>query len=68
MFATADAAAALTVVVSRARLEGVVPRDPESVKLLADEAEDLALSWGKPAGLMAYTCVDSIIFVFFSRC
>ncbi|CAM9859178.1 unnamed protein product [Pylaiella littoralis] len=51
----------------RTRLEGVVPRDPESVKLLADEAEDLALSWGKPAGLLAYTSVDFIILAFFSR-
>eukprot|EP00903_Cladosiphon_okamuranus_P017820 g16399.t1 len=51
----------------RTRLEGVVPRDPASIKLLADDAEDLAMSWGKPAGLMAYTSVDSIIFAFFSR-
>ena len=49
------------------RLEGVVPRDPESIKLLADDAEDLAMSWGKPAGRMAYTAVDSIVFVIFSR-
>ncbi|CAM9271667.1 unnamed protein product [Ectocarpus sp. 12 AP-2014] len=51
----------------RTRLEGVVPRDPESIKLLADDAEDLAISWGKPAGLMAYTSVDLIVFCFFSR-
>ncbi|CAM9925189.1 unnamed protein product, partial [Hapterophycus canaliculatus] len=49
------------------RLEGVVPRDPESIKLLADDAEDLAMSWGKPAGWMAYTSVDSIIFLIFAR-
>ncbi|CAM9289683.1 unnamed protein product [Ectocarpus sp. 6 AP-2014] len=51
----------------RTRLEGVVPRDPESIKLLADDAEDLAMSWGKPAGLIAYTSVDFIVFSFFSR-
>ncbi|CAB1109870.1 unnamed protein product [Ectocarpus sp. CCAP 1310/34] len=51
----------------RTRLEGVVPRDPESIKLLADDAEDLAMSWGKPAGLMAYTSVDCIVFFFLSR-
>ena len=45
----------------------MVPRDPESIKLLADDAEDLAMSWGKPAGRMAYTAVDSIVFVIFSR-
>lgn len=53
--------------VEKKRLEGVVPRDPESIKLLAEDAEDLAMSWGKPAGRMAYTSVDSIIFAFFSR-
>lgn len=45
----------------------MVPRDPESIKLLADDAEDLAMSWGKPAGLMAYTSVDFVVFWFFSR-
>ncbi|CAM9770689.1 unnamed protein product [Scytosiphon promiscuus] len=51
----------------RTRLEGVVPRDPESIKLLADDAEDLAMSWGRPAGWMAYTSVDSIVFLISSR-
>eukprot|EP00752_Nemacystus_decipiens_P013889 g12329.t1 len=51
----------------RTRLEGVAPRDPESVKVLADDAKDLAMSWGKPAARMAYTSVDAIVFVIFSR-
>lgn len=49
------------------RFEGVIPKDDDSRKLLADDAYDLAISWGKPAGRIAFVAVDLFIFLFFFR-
>lgn len=45
------------------RFAGVIPKDEESRQLLADDAYDLAISWGKPAGRIALLLVDLIVFL-----
>eukprot|EP00904_Undaria_pinnatifida_P005480 jgi/Undpi1/2061/HiC_scaffold_12.g05447.m1 len=51
----------------RGRFEGVIPKDEDSRRLLADDARDLAMSWGKPAGRISYTLVDMFVFLFVFR-
>ncbi|CAN0354818.1 unnamed protein product, partial [Ascophyllum nodosum] len=52
---------------TRNRFAGVVPQDDQSRQRLADDAYDMALSWGKPAGRIALLAVDTIFFLIIFR-
>lgn len=46
----------------------MVPQDDQSRQRLADDAYDMAISWGKPAGRIALLVVDVLAFLFIFRC
>lgn len=50
------------------RFDGVVPQDDQSRQRLADDAYDMAISWGKPAGRIALLAVDMLSFLLIFRC
>ncbi|CAN0354586.1 unnamed protein product [Ascophyllum nodosum] len=51
----------------KTRFAGVVPQDDQSRQRLADDAYDMALSWGKPAGRIALLAVDTFFFLIIFR-
>lgn len=52
----------LTAALRSRRFEGVIPKDTESRKILANDAFEQVMSCGRPAARVSYVALDMFIF------